>query len=149
MPIHLPAPTVRPGGPDGQGWNRLSIVWEASAQCALQPTTPATLMESFDTRRARWGGFGSCSREGSCAECPIFQRRDEPFVIHSFDARVLVRVDPSGRPGISNRPEDGWAALHRWVTWEQLSRAQGWVWNGFHRDEHSEGFWLRRAEEEG
>jgi len=51
MPIFLPAPAHQPTGPDGQGWNRLTVAAPApSAQCALRPRTYAALAESQDTR---------------------------------------------------------------------------------------------------
>ncbi|MFJ6566620.1 hypothetical protein ACIQNU_04320 [Streptomyces sp. NPDC091292] len=45
-----------------------------------------------------------------------------------------------------NRPEDGWASLARRWTWQDLSRLNGWTVGRAHRDGHSDGFWLERAE---
>lgn len=95
MPIHLPEPApTRPA--DGKGFNRLSLnahMGVGGAQCALLPRSYATLLESQDTRRARWGGFGSCTRgQGACGDCPVLT--DRPVREVAFNApRVLLRVE--------------------------------------------------------
>jgi hypothetical protein len=148
MPIHLKAPEPALGGPDGRGWTRLSIASMgglAEDECALRPRDYSHLVESQDTRRARYGGYGPCIGSGDCEQCPIF--RSTPRHLDSFDDRVLVRIHPSnGRPYLMNRPEDGWASLGLRWTWQDLARLDGWEIGRRHRDEHSDGFWLERAE---
>lgn len=147
MPIYLPATGHQNGGPDGQGWTRLSIASMgglAGDECALQPRDYSHLVESQDTRRARYGGYGPCVSGGSCAECPIFQ--SAPRHLDSLDARVLVRIHPTnGSPHLMNRPEEGWASLAKRWTWQDLARLDGWEVGRRHRDEHSDGFWLNRC----
>lgn len=143
MPIYLQVPAHRNGGPDGQGWNRVSLGTLAGDECALRPRGYSHLRESQDTRRARYGGYGPCISNGKCTECPIFQAA--PKHLDAFDDRVLVRVDLHGSPHIMNRPEDGWASLSMRWTWQDLARLDGWTVGRAHRDEHSDGFWLERA----
>lgn len=154
MPIHLRAPQYRPGGPDGRGWNRLSLnahIGTPADQCALQPRDYPTLYESR-TGRARWGGFGPCTSGGACATCPIYAA--PPATLHAFTDRVLVRLRkrpapdglvvqaPPDEPHIMNRPEDGWGSRSNVWTWDALARLAGWQIGRRHRDEHSDGFWL-------
>ncbi|WP_433259299.1 hypothetical protein ACQPYK_49785 (plasmid) [Streptosporangium sp. CA-135522] len=147
MPIYLPAPTHNPGGPDGNGWNRFSLNAGAlyPGQCALQPTSYATLWESHDTRRARWGGFDPCVRNGDCTSCPALTPA-QPRRLLSFTPDVLVRIlareGAADQPHIMNRPEDGWASFSERWTWAQLAHLEGWRLGDQHRDEHSAGFWL-------
>jgi hypothetical protein len=144
MPIHLPAPAHRNGGPDGQGWNRMSLGTLAGDECALRPRDYSHLVESQDTRRARYGGYGPCISDGKCDGCPILQAA--PQRLSSLDDRVLVRVHPvDGRPYLMSRPEDGWASLAKRWTWQDLARLDGWEIGRRHRDEHSDGFWIHRV----
>lgn len=147
MPIHLKAPTPANGGPDGRGWTRLSIGSMGALvddECALRPRDYSHLVESQDTRRARYGGYGPCIGSGGCEQCPILQ--SAPRHLESLDDRVLVRVHPSdGRPYLMNRPEDGWASLGLRWTWQDLARLDGWEIGRRYSDEHGDGFWLHRA----
>jgi hypothetical protein len=146
MPIRLEGPQSSPRGPDGRGWNRISLAgwWTPSNQCALLPTDYTHLRESQDTRRARWGGYGPCTHDGGCESCPIFQAA--PTHLDALTDRVLVRIHPQDtHVYLMNRPEDGWASnAQRW-TWSRLSRLEGWEVGERHSDEHSEGFWLIRS----
>lgn len=161
MPIYLTPPPVNPGGPDGKGWNRLSLnahIGDQQPQCALRPRSYATLVESFDTRRARYGGFGRCLNGGACSDCPILTA--PPKRLRAFGSVVLVRlrhVHTGAFPGstlipaaldephLMDRPEEGWASWSvRW-SWEDLARLEGWQPGRPYHDEHSEGFWLRKA----
>jgi len=145
MPVYLPVPARNPRGPDGQGWNRLRVDADLSSdECALRPTSYATLVESRDTRRARYGGFGPCARDGQCGGCPVLNAK--PRTLQAFGDRVLVRVhDRDGDAHLMNRPEDGWASCgYRW-SWADLSRLEGWDVGSQHHDEHGEGFWLTRT----
>lgn len=149
MPIYLPAPAHRNGGPDGKGWNRLAVNAMGALiddQCALRPRDYSHLRESQDTRRARYGGYGPCTSAGNCIECPILQAA--PKRLDSLDDRVLVRIHPvDGRPCLMNRPEDGWASLALRWTWQDLARLDGWEVGRRYHDEHGDGFWLERAED--
>lgn len=139
MPIHLPPPAFRPGGPDGQGWNRLSIGWQPGAQCALQPTDWPTLFESQDTRRARWGGFGPCTKGGDCGACPVLERLNNERFTLSEDIvgdEILVLVDEGGRPSVPTG-----RGYFEPVTWGHLARLSGWTLGR----RHHQGFWLIRS----
>jgi hypothetical protein len=144
MPIYLQPPARSPRGPDGRGWNRLTISLPIGDQCALRPRSYPALVESQDTRRAAWGGFGPCIRDGDCRHCPVFQA---PMAeLRAFGDRILVRIHPhDGWPYLMNHPERGWASLaYRW-TWEQVARVAGWRIGDRHVDQHSDGFWLDRV----
>jgi hypothetical protein len=148
MPIYLPAPAHKAGGPDGQGWNRLSVMSICGDECALRPRSYPALFESHDTRRASYGAFGPCVGKGECDGCVI--RTAEPRTLRSFGPRVLIRLLEKARgdgtvmvqPHEMNKPEDGWASFsHSW-SWEELARLEGWRLGDRYRDEHGEGFWL-------
>lgn len=145
MPIYLRAPVHNPNGPDGQGWNRMSLGSLAGDECALRPLDYSHLLESHaSTLRARYGGYGPCIADGKCETCPILQ--SAPRTLTALGDRILVRVHPTdGRPYLMNRPEDGWASLGRRWTWQDLARLDGWEIGRCYRDEHSDGFWLERA----
>jgi len=144
MPIHLRAPAYDPRGPDGHGWNRLSVTLPIGDQCALQPRSYPALVESHDTRRARWGGFGPCIRDGDCQHCPVFQA--PPVELRASGDRILVRIHPHDQqPYLMNNPAAGWASFaYRW-TWPKLARLTGWAVGDRHTDEHSQCFWLIRV----
>jgi hypothetical protein len=147
MPIYLQAPATDHRGVDGKGWNRLSLsahIGQGSARCALRPTSYESLVESQDTRRARWGGsYAPCVSGGDCGSCPIASAA--PTTLQAFDDRVLVRVDHMNRPHLMNQLEKGWDSSSMAWTWDELSRLEGWTVGRRHRDEHGEGFWLDRA----
>lgn len=142
MPIHLRAPEYKPGGPDGKGWNRLSLgahYGSPSDQCALRPRSYGTLWESHNTRRARWGGFGPCIGDGACDACPVFAALQTPTNIDTSADQVLVRVTENGTPVPTVRVlGDKW-------TWADLVRLRGWRLGRQHRDEEGDGFWLTRT----
>jgi hypothetical protein len=156
MPILLHAPEYRPGGPDGKGWNRLSLnahMGQASDQCALQPRSYRLLYESWRTTVAQWGNFGRCTGAGDCGTCPIFEGLDEPKYLPADTDRVLVRLKepegdfgmlgrPAPRPYVVDDPNAGWASPRYLWTWEGLARLRGWHLGRRHFDEHGEGFWL-------
>ncbi|MEX3101210.1 MULTISPECIES: hypothetical protein [unclassified Streptomyces] len=144
MPIYLPAPAHRPGGPDGQGWNRIALGSLAGDQCALRPRDYSHFRESQDTRRARYGGYGPCIADGKCDTCPIL--RSAPHTLTAFDDRILVRIHPvDGRPYLMNRPEDGWASLAKRWAWQDLARLDGWEIGRRYEDEHGQYFWIERV----
>ncbi|GGX36281.1 hypothetical protein [Streptomyces noursei] len=163
MPIYLPEPDpTRPA--DGKGYNRLTLnahMGVGGAQCALLPQSYPTLLESRDTRRARWGGFGWCIRErGECRDCRIFASTlDGPERQVPFNAsRVLVRIETAfldeaafnARPvtalWMTDRPTDADYRTHgqKWG-WSDLQRLKGWELGRQHRDEIGEGFWVHRT----
>lgn len=165
MPIFLPAPqNYRAGGPDGQGWNRLSLnahMGAATARCALRPRSYSTLIESFDTRRAQWGGaLAACTGAGRCLACPV-SSRSEPTVPWEGDAgRVLVRQQPRHVPGPVTTPggipdrlwamqdaNAGWDSRSIELFWDDMPALTSWRVGRAHCDEHGQGFWLHRAAE--
>lgn len=149
MPIHLVAPAQTPGGPDGKGWTRLTVGWQGNNQCALRPTSIATLVEAWDTRRARWGGFDACTNHGRCRTCPLLAGvTTNPLRLPLLpeDDRAQFRVnDRDGRLYLLHQPEKGWDSWGYSWTWLELARLTGWEYDGQFRDEHGEGFWLRRT----
>ncbi|MFI1703006.1 hypothetical protein [Streptomyces griseoruber] len=162
MPIHLRAPEAPAGGPDGKGWNRLSLNSHGGflAQCALRPRRWGALLESQDTRRARWGGFGVCTNRGNCEDCPLRKAiNEQPTTVEVNAPRVLVRIEEihAGEDAIFNAGPDGWRL---WVTtgpddrdyrsrlpwvWEEAARVHGWELGRPCVDEEGEGFWLERT----
>lgn len=157
MLIHLEAPAYNPKGPDGQGWNRLSLcahIGGSDNQCALLPRSYETLWEATHNR-SRFGGYGTCRNSGNCDACPVFAAK--PVTFGSFTDRVLVRIlervvntgslfpAVSRRAHLMNKPEDGWASRSYEVNWSWLVRLAGWKVGRRHADEHSEGFWLEKV----
>ncbi|MDJ0383247.1 hypothetical protein [Streptomyces sp. G-G2] len=149
---------------DGKGWNRLSLNAHMGAggpQCALRPRSYATLRESFDTRRARWGGFGPCTQTQpyACARCPLWTGLAAAAEQVSFNSPlVLVRVETAYEAGA---PFSGGRTTSLWMTddaadpdyqqhgqpwtWGRLTRLQGWDLGRARRDEIGEGFWMHRT----
>ncbi|WP_446046433.1 hypothetical protein [Streptomyces olivaceus] len=95
MPVYLDNPhAYSPHGPDGKGWNRLSLNahFDTPAHCGLRPIRFATLFESR-TGRQRWGGFERCigaklaplpapaassdTPRVRCGSCPVYQNARE------------------------------------------------------------------------
>lgn len=157
MTILLRAPEYRPGGPDGKGWNRLSLcahMGTPANQCALQPRTWGTLREirELGSSRARFGNYGRCTNRGDCGTCPILAAK--PETLGAFTDKILVRflerrtVDGYTRTELHlmNKPEDGWSSRSYVWTWEELVRLVGWDVGRRYADEHSEGFWLHKVD---
>lgn len=160
MPIYLRAPEAPAGGPDGKGWNRLSLNAHMGLpnQCALRPRRWGALLESQDTRRAHWGGFGPCINRGNCDDCPMLEALHTRCTVVPVNApRVLVRVELVFTPGTMFT---GPAGYRLWVTtgpddqdyrnrqpwsWEDVVRVRGWDLGRGYYDEHGEGFWLERT----
>lgn len=168
MPIYLepPAPPVR--GPDGEGWNRITLGYYGSpgAQCALRPRSYAALWESTQRRAcAQFGGYDPCIRDRAlqvhrprCEDCPVFTR--PPRQLDTDTDRVMVRIKaipPVGFglasqeeriPYVISDPDLDWASdAHRW-SWTDLAHLQGWTVGRRYVDEHSEFFWLERDVEQ-
>jgi len=144
MPIHLPAPAHQVGGPDGQGWNRINLGSFASDECALRPLDYSHYRESQDTRRSHYGGYDSCISGGKCEGCPVFERHE---TMRAFTDRVLVRIDRNGTPWLMDHPEKGWSSLGLRWTWGRLAVLTGWYPAEKYSDEHGDGFWLDRADD--
>ncbi|MGW4731796.1 hypothetical protein ACWEQC_21980 [Streptomyces shenzhenensis] len=162
MPIFLRAPEAPAGGPDGKGWSRLSLNSHGGflAQCALRPRRWGALLESQDTRRARWGGFGVCTNRGDCDGCALRKAiNEQPTTVDVNAPRVLVRIEEihAGDDVLFNAGPDGWRL---WVTtgpddrdyrnrrpwvWEEAARVHGWEFGRPYADEEGEGFWLERT----
>ncbi|MFF6801090.1 hypothetical protein [Streptomyces sp. NPDC012616] len=160
MPIYLREPEVPAGGPDGKGWNRLSLNAHGGlgAQCALRPRRWGALLEAQDTRRARWGGFGPCIRRGQCDGCPVREALNDRCTAVLVNApRVLVRVELVFTPGtlvtgpaghrlwVTTGPDDRDYRSGRPWTWDHAVRVYGWKLGRPYYDEHGEGFWLERT----
>ncbi|MFJ4010362.1 hypothetical protein [Streptomyces sp. NPDC090026] len=100
MPIYLPEPTAEHPA-DGKGWNRLSLnalMGHGGAQCALLPLTYPAFIDSYNTMRAAWGGYGHCvgQQPGQCAVCPVPTRDEQATELIPVNApRVLFRVEES------------------------------------------------------
>ncbi|MFF3378082.1 hypothetical protein ACFYXF_34665 [Streptomyces sp. NPDC002680] len=160
MPIYLREPQAAPRGPDGKGWNRLSLNAHSGtgSQCALRPRCWAALIEAQDTRRAHWGGHGLCIRRGQCENCPVMEAwRGQCTVVPVNAPRVLVRVElvfaqgtmftgpATYRLWVTTGPEDRDYRNGQPWTWEDAARVRGWDLGSGYFDEHGEGFWLERT----
>ena len=168
MPIYLEGPEPSPGGPDGQGWNRLSLnahMHTPTARCAMRPRTYPTLHTiGRDSRLCEWGGqWAACDHRpgGDCTACPRLVGPIRPLCVSATVTTVMVRVYepdrvddllPGGIPAqlricVRDNGGDGdWNAAAVW-TWEELARLTGAGWKvgrQFH-DHHGPGFWLHRA----
>lgn len=161
MSVYLAPPTYRPGGPDGKGWNRLSLNAHMGAgrpRCALRPRTYAALWVSMrNTAHCEWGGdYAPCTNEGQCGDCGTFNA--DRLNLDAFSDQVLIRIREHGKssdliPGgvrsdlwLMNRPDTGWSSSARRCTWDELCRLEdGWRIGRAYRDEHSDGFWIHRV----
>ena len=144
--IRLQPPEYDPRGPDGKGRNRLRIEYrDLSPQCALRPTSYATLVESQDTRRARWGSFRECAGAGPCTSCPTPRAEQQ---LPAFGDRVCVRIEetPTGeQPWVMNRPDRGWGERGMPVSWDVLAQLTNFQPAGQFTDKYGAGFWLERV----
>ncbi|MCW8101646.1 hypothetical protein [Streptomyces tauricus] len=162
MPTFLEQPTYGPQGPDGLGWNRLSLNAHVDQrhQCGWQPHRFATLFEAL-TGRQQWGGFGRCfvGHPGSCGTCPVQLRRlareggiNWPDRTPLFLARTrpwpptpgALFADPAaGRSSLELFPWRGGQPILK-AGWMQILNTPGlrisWCW----QDGQGEAFWLVR-----
>lgn len=148
MPIHLEPPGHDPRGPDGLGWNRMSIAQiTPGAQCALRPHSYSHMWISMtDTRRATWGGYGACIQEGDCDTCPLLRGRDGPQIPESDTWCVRIH-DHNGAPYLMNRPDGGWyetALRWEWTTLANAISVDGWDVGPLLEDQHGRYFTLTR-----
>jgi len=145
MPLFLQAPSYDPNGPDQQGRNRLRIeVLDMHDQCAAMPMTIRKLLrESYDTRHARWGGFGPCQNNGDCNACAA----QEPIVLGYLPDRLPVRIDENGIPWIMNRLDNGWGEYGVMTTLKTLANAEDYFFEStrIERDDTSEYLWLVKS----
>jgi hypothetical protein len=124
LPLFLTAPGYGSNGPDGQGWNRLSLNahFDVRNQCGLLPANFPALFESMTGRQA-WGGFERCSRPGpgECGTCPVQRLHLEHRGIDwpASTPLLLFRVRPLPRtPGtLFADPAAGRSTLHP-HTWQ-------------------------------
>jgi hypothetical protein len=167
VPIFLSEPA--PHRPSG-GWNRLSLNAHmgVGAQCALRPKSYASLLESYNTLRARWGGFDGCiqgprweGRRPDCDTCPIWRALLDSTEQIPFNAsRVLVRIAeehsdregarfnaaPTTRLWVTDQPDaKDYQAAGEQCTWGRLARLRGWELGRRHHDPIGPGFWLHRT----
>lgn len=141
MSIFLPAPAYDPKGPDGRGWNRISIMGLCADECALRPTCESAFWEAQDTRRTRYGIYGPCTNSGNCKTCNrLHQEEQWPW----FGSEILVRIDEKGAPWVMNRPDEGWGEYGRPTTWEYLSSLQSVTFERY-RDKYGRGIMIRRT----
>ncbi|WP_331732623.1 hypothetical protein [Streptomyces sp. NBC_00989] len=162
MPTFLEQPSYGPRGPDGQGWNRLSLNAQNDRlhQCGWQPRRFAALFEAL-TGRQQWGGFGRCfvGHPGSCGTCPVQLRRLAREGGIAWPARtplLLARVRPSppttgalfadpaaGRSSLELSPWRGGPTVLK-AEWAEIlntpDHTMSWCW----QDERGEAFWLVR-----
>ncbi|MBQ0888556.1 hypothetical protein KBZ94_27160 [Streptomyces sp. RM72] len=109
VPTYLDNPhEYEPSGPDGQGWNRLSLNahFDTPAHCGLRPIRFASLFEAR-TGRQRWGGYERCmgaklvsrpvpdvspdTPRIRCGTCPVYQNaREHPPVPNWPEQSVLL-----------------------------------------------------------
>ncbi|MEU9778694.1 hypothetical protein [Streptomyces sp. NPDC047968] len=163
MPIHLPEPAAdRPA--DGKGWNRLSLnahMGNGGAQCALRPVTYPAFIDSYNTMRAAWGGYGHCIRQqpGQCTTCPVLTRHEQETELIPVNApRVLFRVEQSHPDGAmfhtapttrlwptrGPADRDYRTKADPW-SWGRLRRVQGWMPGPTHTDPQGPGLWMVRT----
>lgn len=140
MPIYLPAPTHNPSGPDGKGWNRIAIHGMCMDECALMPKTLAAFFDALDTRKARYGSFGTCVNNGNCGECNVLKKRRN---WKWFGDEILVRVAENGTPWVMNRPDRGWEEYGVPTKWSDLLQIDSVEFNLW-RDKFGSGVMMRR-----
>ncbi|MEU6331475.1 hypothetical protein ABZ851_29990 [Streptomyces sp. NPDC047049] len=159
--LFLPQPSYCPGGPDGQGWNRLSLNahFDTRHQCGLLPQNYAALWESMTGRQA-WGGFGRCSRlaPGQCGGCRIQQLHmahdgiDWPAKTPLLLARVRPLPPTPGSvfvnvtAGLSELEMVSWLGEPTGVEadWRTVRNTAGLRLGRGFRDADGEAFWLVR-----
>ncbi|GAA1765876.1 hypothetical protein [Streptomonospora arabica] len=152
MPIRLTPPGHNPGGPDGQGWNRVSLnahIGSEPAQCALRPRRFPQFADTMrSTQHARWGGYGVCVRDdGDCGSCPLLRDHIRMDAAPGED-RVLFRIGDHDIPYRMAEADTGWDGPAEKWPFEELARLEdGWVLERGvpSRDEHGEFFWVRRT----
>lgn len=167
MPTYLEPPALPTRGPDGQGWNRISLGYYGSpgAQCALRPRSYAALWEvTHRPACAQFGPYDPCVRHQTlqvnrpvCTDCPFYTRPSRR--LDTDDDRVMVRIKaiaPSGFglasqeeriPYVISDPSATWDTdAQRW-SWTDLVHLGDWAVGRRGADEHSEFFWLERLTE--
>ena len=132
----------RPGGPDGQGRNRLRLEdagpWLPD-RCLLRPTDPQTLWEGLERPgHAEPTLFGLCDHAARHVRCIRLVRTD---LARGAYPATCVRMLGDGKPWLLNRPDRGWGeyghplrSLDRAA--EALALARGAL--RWRRDEHGE-----------
>ncbi|MFB8406757.1 hypothetical protein [Streptomyces sp. NPDC055912] len=160
MPLFLEQPTYGPHGPDGQGWNRLSLNahFDTRHQCGLLPIGYTGLFESR-TGRQGWGGYDRCGKAGACGACPVSALSGEQRPLEGWPAGtplLLGRVRPWAlTPGaLLADPAGGRSDVHlmTWqgedtgvkADWQSVRNDYGARISWTFRDAEGEAFWLVR-----
>lgn len=102
----------------------------------------AAFFDAQDTRMARYGSFGPCTKSGNCGECDVLKRNQD---WKWFSDEMLVRMDENGRPWVMNRPDNGWEEYGELTKWEYLLQLDGVVFDRWN-DEFGTGVMMRRIE---
>ena len=143
MSVYLPAPQHKPTGVDGCGWNRIAIHGGMCMdECALKPKTIASFFDALDTRKARYGTYGTCLANGDCDSCSTLTA-ENPW--RWFGDSMFVRVANDNIPWIMNRQIGGWEVYGVPTTWDYLLTLNGVEFKR-QRDEHSDGLMMIRVE---
>ncbi|MGF6440298.1 hypothetical protein [Paraburkholderia youngii] len=118
--ITLPDPRAEsPRGPDGKGWNRLSInPMRPFDRCSLKPLSRQA---ALDTARgmAQFGNkiaYDRCVGAGDCSSCAHANRdRDD------WKSTWLIRESERGHVWLLGNQEKGWSAYgYCYASWEAL-----------------------------
>ncbi|MFB6881264.1 hypothetical protein ACFCY8_10560 [Streptomyces noursei] len=159
--IFLPQPSHGPGGPDGQGWNRLSLNahFDTRHQCGLLPQNYAALSESM-TGRQHWGGFDRCPHlaPGHCGDCHVHKLHLEQDGINwpQNTPLLLARVRPlpptpgsmfvNVTAGLSELEVFSWLGEPTGIEadWRTIRNTAGLRLGRRFWDEDGEAFWLVR-----
>ncbi|MFE1478563.1 hypothetical protein ACFW6N_32525 [Streptomyces cyaneofuscatus] len=160
MPLFLEQPSYGPRGPDGQGWNRLSLNahFDTRHQCGLMPTTYAALYESTRGLQS-WGPYERCSSSGHCSACPVQRLHLERDGVDwpAGSPLLLARVRPLPlSPGLMFAdPAAGRSTLHlrTWrgedvdveADWRTVRNSPGLRLGRAFWDEEGHAFWLVRS----
>lgn len=111
--------THNPRGPDGQGWNRLSIVGIGSHdRCTLMPITR---QGALDTLRgmARYGvptAYSDCINNATCCQCPVATKQKD-----KWQDAWHIREDAKGHVWLLGNVEKGFSGFgHCYKNWAAL-----------------------------
>ncbi|MFI8932602.1 hypothetical protein ACIG3E_33680 [Streptomyces sp. NPDC053474] len=160
--IFLPEPGYGPGGPDGRGWNRLSLNahFDSRPQCGLLPQNYAALFESMTGRQA-WGGFDRClsTPRGGCGDCRVQQLhlKHDGVVWPEGTPLLLARTRPlpaaadstfaTAAAGLSALELFSWLGERQDVAadWRTVRNTPGLQLGRRFQDRQGEAFWLVRS----
>lgn len=116
-----------PAGPDGRGWNRLSLnTLSPTNRCMLRPNSQQACLDLARgmARHAPITSYSPC--EGSeCGSCRFNQRRDawqHGWVVAKDPQRDGVWLMGSRDPGTSGHYFAGWESLAQSIDLPELAR---------------------------